>query len=157
MSEYEVLHASFMNQLDILERDIVKVLKATGYMDPSGLVNGEVLYQDIDTDSCTPDKVQEWRAYSEAFYKLTAVLSSIHYLRLPVLTEGRISRNGRGGRLTVNDVELPCGSVVDILIPSGTRAGKEWARTSIEADGAGFYFTNYPNEEVIGHIARVRG
>lgn len=156
VTEQDERRTAFIDQLYILEKSIRRVFKETGFIEEGGLV-GEVLCEPIDTDSCTPDNVQEWRGYNKAFCDIWDALRDIQYLQKPIRTEGTIAREGTGGRLSLNGLDLPCGSVVDILVDSSTRAGKEWKKTAIEATSRGFYFTECPQETVIGHIARLRG
>ncbi len=108
-------------------------------------------------DGVEPASADERLIYNELqkiLEKLEEIKSTIDYLDCPIKYQGKLYLNNNG-RYVINDCELKCGSIVEILITS--HGIKRWVLSNIEADKNGnYYLKAIPSLNLHGATARKR-
>lgn len=71
------------------------------------------------------------------------------------MTTGQIFINDRD-RLQVDDLELHCGDVLEVLVVDGMENTPKWIKTRVEHDGEGYYLVGLLGYRPVGLFAKIK-
>jgi len=99
-----------------------------------------------------PDEMGKWHEIQKIYSLLDEAFSLVKYYDLPVVGEGRLTKN-QNGRYQCSGMELTSGCVIELLDEDDETP--RWVRTAIEHNGEDYYALSLRGA-LEGKLARYR-
>ena len=114
---------------------------------------GEVCFEK--TDESEAERFFWEEQLNSIMCSLEELCSKINYMNGKIVCEGMLSIN-TNDRYCCGDYELCCGYGMEILIFDEWKGAYRWAATRLEHNGSQYYAVGFPDQELLGIMARIR-